>query len=185
MLARRPEQRYPSASDLIVDLERTQLDVAVPSFVDLDLALRDPVVRERLATAAQPTSVDVTAAAPRVDKVPEAAGFWFLRSKDRHGRLAKAKLTQGQVLQRLREGKLSAKVEAARSAQGEFRPLGSYVEFRDAVPPTRPPAESGRVPKPAAVPRRKPAPQPGGLPAFPGPGCLRQCSLWASSRSSH
>ena len=156
LLARKPEQRYPSASDLIVDVVRLQLAATVPSFVDLDLALRDPVVRERLATTAQPTSVDVNAAAAATDKVPESAGFWFLRSKDRHGRPCKAKLTQAQVLQRLREGKLSARVEAARSPQGEFRALSSYTEFRDVVPPRRPGSDSGRIAKaspPAA--RRK------------------------------
>jgi serine/threonine-protein kinase len=154
LLARKPEQRYPSASDLIVELERAQLAVAVPSFVDLDLALRDPVVRERLATTAQPTSIDMNAAAPPVDKVPEAAGFWFLRFRDKTGRLCKAKLTQAQVLQRLREGKLSSRVEVARSAQGEFRSIGSYAEFRDAVQPSRAAVESGRIPKLPA--RRKP-----------------------------
>jgi hypothetical protein len=142
LLARKPEHRYSSASDLIVDLERSQIAVAVPSFVDLDLALRDPLVRERLSAAAQPTSVDVTAANPTADKVPQEAGYWYLRFKDRHGRLVKAKLTQAQVLQRLREGKLSARVDAARSAQGDFRPVRSYAEYRD-IPEVRKTAKPG------------------------------------------
>jgi serine/threonine-protein kinase len=133
LLARKPEHRYPSASDLLVDLERTQLAATVPSFVDLDLALRDPVVRERLATAAQPTAVDVHATRANTEKVPEVAGFWYLKYKDRTGRPCKSKLTQAQVMQRLREGKLSSRVEAARSPQGEYRALTSYVEFRDAM----------------------------------------------------
>jgi serine/threonine-protein kinase len=137
LLARKPEHRYRSASDLIVELERSQLAVAVPSFVDLDLALRDPLVRERLSAAAQPTSIDVTAANPTADKVPQAAGYWYLRFKDRHGRLVKAKLTQAQVMQRLREGKLSARVDAARSAQGDFRPVRSYAEYRDIPEPRK------------------------------------------------
>jgi serine/threonine-protein kinase len=155
LLARKPEQRYPSASDLIVDLERSALAATVPSFVDIDLALRDPVVRERLATAAQPTAVDVTAARPSAEKVPETAGFWYLKFKDRHGRPTKAKLTQAQVLQRLREGKLSSNMEAARSPQGEFRALASYAEFRDAAP-HRPVKDSQRVAK--LAPRKKPEP---------------------------
>jgi serine/threonine protein kinase len=148
LLARRPDQRYASASELIVELERAQLAAAVPSFVDLDLALRDPLVRERLTTTAQPTSVDV-AAAPGADKLPGFSGFWYLRYRDRQGRPSKAKLTQAQVLQRLREGKLSSRVEAARAAQGEYRPIGSYSEFRDAVPPAR--YVEGGVAKPASA----------------------------------
>jgi serine/threonine-protein kinase len=155
LLARKPEHRYASATHLVVDLERTQLAAAVPSFVDLDLALRDPVVRERLATAAQPTSVDVNAAPP-ADKVPEVVGFWYLRFKDRQGRPCKAKLTQAQVLQRLREGKLSARVEAARSPQGEFRSVGTYAEFKDVLP-KRATAELARKPKtPSGLTRRRP-----------------------------
>jgi eukaryotic-like serine/threonine-protein kinase len=150
LLARKPEQRYGSASELIVELDRSQLAAAVPSFVDLDLALRDPVVRERLTTTAQPTSVDVNAP-PAADKVPGSTGFWYLRYKDRTGRPCKAKLTQAQVLQRLREGKLSPRVEAARSPQGEYRPIGSYGEFRDLVPAERY-TEAGRGK--AASPKR-------------------------------
>ncbi len=157
LLARRPDQRYGSASELIVDLERTGLAAAVPSFVDIDLALRDPVVRERLATAAQPTSVDV-GAEPTAERVPGQAGFWYLRFKDRHGRPCKAKLTQAQVLQRLREGKLSARVEAARAPQGEYRPLGTYSEFRDATAPRapRPPAPAPPAPPSVAWTQRVP-----------------------------
>jgi serine/threonine-protein kinase len=156
LLARRPEHRYASAGELIVELERSQLAAAVPSFVDLDLALRDPLVRERLTTNAQPTSVDVTAA-PGAEKMPGSTGYWYLRYKDRHGRPSKAKLTQAQVLQRLREGKLSVRVEAARSAQGEYRPIGSYGEFRDVLPARY--IDGGRA-KPAPT---RPKPQPGAM----------------------
>jgi eukaryotic-like serine/threonine-protein kinase len=154
LLARKPEQRYASAAELIVDLERTQLAPAVPSFVDLDLALRDPVVRERLASTAQPTAVDMVSPAANAHKVPETAGYWFLRFKDRHGRLCKSKLTQAQVLQRLRAGKLSARVEAARSTQADFRPITTYSEFRDAAPASRAVGDSGRTAKLTPARRR-------------------------------
>src|SRR6185312_13298775 len=61
MLARDPQERYQTASELIVDLERSELAARVPSFVDAELALQDPLVRERLATAAQPTAMDLRA----------------------------------------------------------------------------------------------------------------------------
>ena len=128
LLARRPEHRYLSASDLVIDLERSQLAAAVPSFVDLDLALRDPQVRERLASTAQPTAVDVNA--PAAAKVPQEAGFWYLRFKDKRRKAKILKLSQAQVLQRLREGKLTARIAVSHSAHGEYRPLGSYPEFQ-------------------------------------------------------
>src|SRR5262249_29793447 len=49
MMARDPADRFQTVSELIVDLERANLNAPVPSFVDPDLALQDPVVRERLA----------------------------------------------------------------------------------------------------------------------------------------
>ncbi len=55
MLSRQPDDRYQTASELIVDLERSKLAAAVPSFVDPDRALQDPLVRRRLTMPAQPT----------------------------------------------------------------------------------------------------------------------------------
>ncbi len=50
MLAREPRERYQTASELIVDLERSNLAAQVPSFVDRDLAMQDPLVRQRLTS---------------------------------------------------------------------------------------------------------------------------------------
>jgi serine/threonine protein kinase len=68
MLRRLPKDRYQTVSEVIVDLERSNLSARVPSFVDADLALQDPVVRSRLASAPQPTQLD-----PKRDR-GEAAG---------------------------------------------------------------------------------------------------------------
>jgi serine/threonine-protein kinase len=67
MLAREPRDRYQTASELIVDLERSRLAALVPSFADADLALQDPWVRACLAASAQPTMPDLNAA-PRNDE---------------------------------------------------------------------------------------------------------------------
>src|SRR5260370_17533037 len=55
MLAREPRERYQTASELIVDLERSNLAAQVPSFVDRDLAMQDPLVRQRLPSPPHPT----------------------------------------------------------------------------------------------------------------------------------
>jgi serine/threonine-protein kinase len=59
MLAPEPAERYQTASELIVELERTGLAAPVPSFADPDLALQDPVVRQRLIAPAELTQLDM------------------------------------------------------------------------------------------------------------------------------
>src|SRR5207253_5449817 len=125
-------ERYQTASELIVDLERAELGAAVPSFIDPDRALQDPLVRQRLTAPAQPTIADMN--------VPDngrggAADpeLWYLRYRDRHGRWCKAKATVTQIVERLQGGKLGADTEASRSPQGEFQPLDQFAPFKQAV----------------------------------------------------
>src|SRR5204863_3129410 len=108
MLARDPQDRYQRVSELIVELDRAGLAAPVPSFVDAEVALQDPLVRERLALAAQPTAMDLraqdaTAPSARALGDPD---IWYLRYRDRNGQSCKARATTQQIARRLREGKL-------------------------------------------------------------------------------
>src|SRR5262249_16226734 len=47
MLARDPVNRYQTSSELIVDLDRTNLSAPMLSFVSSDKALQDPHIRQR------------------------------------------------------------------------------------------------------------------------------------------
>ena len=55
MMARQPRDRYQTASELIVELERSRLATTPPSFADPDLASKDPWVQACLASSADPT----------------------------------------------------------------------------------------------------------------------------------
>jgi serine/threonine-protein kinase len=59
MMARNPRDRFQTASELIVQLERSQLAAALPSFVELDQALTDPLVRARLTAPSEATRPDL------------------------------------------------------------------------------------------------------------------------------
>ncbi len=104
MMAREPRDRYQTASELIVDLERSGLSASLPSFIDPDRAMEDPVVRQRLATPAT-TMPDLR---PGVDRPHDEAQVWYLRYKDRRGQPCKAKLTFREVVQKLRRKILAA-----------------------------------------------------------------------------
>lgn len=131
MLARDPQDRYQTASELIVDLERSNLAAAVPSFVNPERAMEDPLVRQRLMAPMQTTALDMRQ--KQAEPANQNADFWFLRYKDRHGRWCKAKLSSQEIEKRLREGKLKPSVEAARAPEGKFQPLGSYPEYASVV----------------------------------------------------
>jgi serine/threonine-protein kinase len=139
MLARDPPGRYQTVSELIVDLDRANLSAAVPSFVDEDLALRDPLVRQRLTAPAQPTSPDLQmpANAARPERDGENPDIWYVRYRDRQGHWCKARATTRQVLQRLGDGVLSTEAQASHQPQGDFRALRGYDEFRLAVAKAR------------------------------------------------
>jgi serine/threonine-protein kinase len=135
MLARDPKDRYQTASELIVDLERSNLAAAVPSFIDFDMALKDPLVRARLTSPAQPTCPDLENAPPKQPASQNNGNpdLWYLRFRDRGGHWCKAKATTKQVLQRLREGRMPSEVEASHLPQGKFQPLSAFPEFCEAA----------------------------------------------------
>jgi serine/threonine protein kinase len=123
MLKRDPRDRYQTASELIIDLERSRLASPVLSFADLELAMQDPAAQRYMASAAEPTRLDLSVERPG----PEV---WFLRYRGKDGAWRKVRCTTAQVVRRLREGKMPAGVEACREDQSDFRPLDEVPEFR-------------------------------------------------------
>ncbi len=136
MLARDPGQRYQTASELIVDLERSRLANPVLSFADADLARQDPWVQACMSASAQPTLPDMDGVA--VQAKPAANGgpaeVWFLRRRDREGRWRVVRATREQIRRKLEAGRLASRVEASPARDGEYRSLNSYPEFGDVQP---------------------------------------------------
>jgi serine/threonine-protein kinase len=133
MLAREPEERYQTASELIIDLERSGLAAVVPSFVDRAVALQDPVVRRQLNAPSEPTQLDLNAQPKAAGEDEARPGVWFLRYRDRRGQWCKARTTTEQVIKRLGDGRLPVDAEAGTQVQGPFQPLSAFPEFHAAL----------------------------------------------------
>ncbi|MFO0809685.1 MAG: serine/threonine-protein kinase [Gemmataceae bacterium] len=138
MLARDPRGRFQTASELVAVLERAQLADRLPSFVDVELAMKDPAARARLEGNGQPTSPDVNTTAPPPPQIgeevrsaaPVAAEVWHLRFRDERGEWVARKATTNQVLHGLRAGFWPAGLEAARGTHRHYRSIEVYPEFR-------------------------------------------------------
>jgi serine/threonine-protein kinase len=146
MLQKDPRDRYQTASELILDLERLRLASPVLSFADLDLAMQDPIAKKYLASSAEPTRLDLSAPANGAVRTEQ----WFLRFRGQDGSWRKLRATTEKIVRLLRQGKVPAGLEACRASDGEFRPLGSYAEFRGLTRRRAPRATSMK--RPAAVP---------------------------------
>lgn len=148
MLARQPRDRYQTASELIIDLERSRLSVPVPSFADPDLAKNDPWVQACMVTA-EPTRLDPETSAAAVGRSGSEDDEWIVHYKNRAGRPFASRLSTEHVLERLQEGTLPANAQARRPSDEGLQPLSAYTEFRDRLPAEPPPPAPPSVEEPA------------------------------------
>jgi serine/threonine-protein kinase len=142
MMARDPKDRYQTASDVIVALERLGLASPVLSIADRQQALEDPVVRARMAASPQVTLPDPDSS-PLVRR-EGMAGLWYLRCQTDTGRDRYFIGTTTQVILNLRRGQISPESMASNSQQGPYQPLLEIPEFQKAL---QPPPDEPELPK--------------------------------------
>ena len=142
MMARDPADRYQTASEVIVDLERAKLAAGVLSFVSSDKAMRDPHIRQRLTTPAPATLADLQQ--PRAKD--EVDDLWFVRYRNSEEKWVKAKLTRKSIVERWRAKRFGEDAGVSGSASGPFLPL------RDVFAEINPETKSGSKRKAGATP---------------------------------
>ncbi|MBY0233075.1 MAG: protein kinase [Gemmataceae bacterium] len=143
MLARLPRDRYQTASELIIDLERSRLAAPIPSFADPDLAKEDPLVLACLGSGER-TRLDPAGQPPADDE------SWIVQYRNRAGRPVTTRLSGEDVIERLKEGTLPSDAVARRPEEAAARPLASVPEFEPFVPALP-------EPQPATAPPTVPA----------------------------
>jgi serine/threonine-protein kinase len=134
MMARDPRNRYQTASELIVDLERSRLCAQIPSFADPESARNDPWVQSCLEST-EPTRLDLDTP-PQIVKPPPPSDHWIIRFRNRAGKLFRARASTAEVARSLRDGRLPANAELCREGETVFLPPGRLTEFQ-AVPTGR------------------------------------------------
>jgi serine/threonine-protein kinase len=130
MMAREPHDRYQTATELLIDLERSNLAAMVLSFVNPDLALQDPWARACMVSSAQPTRPDLESPSAKLKIATEAAAPWLLRFRGKGGRWFRIRTTMKEIADRLRDGRLPEDSQASRGSASELRPIREFPEFR-------------------------------------------------------
>jgi eukaryotic-like serine/threonine-protein kinase len=129
MLARDPRDRYATATDVLVDLERSRLVASFPSFADPDslaAAGSDPAI------ANEPTRL-----ALEEPPAVEVDDRWTVRYADATGHCCQERATTDQVIAWLRAGTLPPDTLIARPPLDVFGPIHARSEFAGIRPPRR------------------------------------------------
>jgi eukaryotic-like serine/threonine-protein kinase len=147
MLAREPSDRYQTASELIIDLERTHLAAPVPSFADPDLARQDPSF-QACQSSGEPTRLDPEVVPLPSPEVATPTG-WIVRYKNQAGRSFTARLSAAQIARRLQEGTLPPTAEARLPDESIFAPVLDHDAIRLLIAAHAPPP----IPSPVSAPR--------------------------------
>ncbi len=132
MIARLPQDRYQTASELIVALERSKLAARIPTFGDAEAALKDPQFQARAEETLQQTRLDIGAQVPQMAAPGGRGELWYLRFRNREGRWCKTRATTEQIVRRLHEGRMPRTTLARRRLGAEFLPLCAYPDFPSA-----------------------------------------------------
>ncbi|HQR06550.1 MAG TPA: serine/threonine-protein kinase [Gemmatales bacterium] len=128
LLAKRPEDRYQSASDLIIALDESNL---VPLSLNWEEATSD--ARPSVHIADQPTKHDDELSEEKSER------WWYLFSGRVEGKLICKKAATEQIVASIDKKDFTLDQLVSRSPRGPYRPLRDFIEFRMPQSPEPPP----------------------------------------------
>jgi serine/threonine-protein kinase len=117
LLARKPEDRYQTASDLIIALDETRL---VTAALNLDQIASDGGPSIYLSD--QPTRHD--------DQQVTTDRHWYLWGGRQNGKLLARRASTAQIHDALNARQMTLEQQVSRSPRGPYRPLRDFIEFR-------------------------------------------------------
>ncbi|MBX9681922.1 MAG: serine/threonine protein kinase [Gemmataceae bacterium] len=137
MLAKKPELRYASCSEVADELEALGLaNDRLSFFGDAAAAPRGgkaapsqpaaSAVKKSVATALPPQEAEE----PESDTMVEKTG-WFVQFASPNGKTLTKKLEQDELERMIKLGSIDAKAKVSRQANGGFRTIGTVREFQE------------------------------------------------------
>lgn len=133
MLVAKPEHRYQSCAEVILDLESLGLANDHLSFI------APPAGPQSKAPAPQPKKINLVRSALSTPKPsaamvsadePPADEYWYVSFTAADGKAVTRKLVFGQLKGLVKTGSLDVDTPVSRTLKGGYRALGTYVEFQ-------------------------------------------------------
>ncbi len=134
MLAKQPEYRYATCTELIKDLEG--LDLASPSIGFLGKSVSASATRSSISTPSRkalsqtvPTTTPSAAPGTQV----EDPNIWYVTYMTKKGNLVTNKMSTAQVQELIRDKDFDRRAQASHHLKTGFRSIATYPEFEPAL----------------------------------------------------